>query len=195
MKILLISYYYSLSDSTGSLRARAMAKYLPQNGIEVTVLTYRAQNEAVSFADNIVGVRDITRDTVPLLFFYALRIWQKGLRWLGVYRGLCGYWRDAALKRADEIIERTKPDAILASYPVVEALEIGVALSEKYGLPLISDFQGFNHRIAGKYCVWFSAFNYFIRVFQCGITPIPAESPIDTKPPQPLLPNTQGVKK
>ena len=49
--------------------------------------------------------------------------------------------QNAALKRADEIIERTKPDAILASYPVVEALEIGVALSEKYGLPLISDFR------------------------------------------------------
>lgn len=141
MKILLISYYYSLRDSPGSLRARAMAKYLPQNGIEVAVLTYRAQNEAVYFVDNIIGVRDITRDTGPLLFFYAFRIWQKGLRWFGVYRGLCGYWRDAALKHADEIIEHAKPDAILASYPEVEALEIGVALSEKYGLPLISDFR------------------------------------------------------
>lgn len=141
MKILLISYYYSLSDSTGSLRARAMEKYLPQNGIEVAVLTYRAQSEAVSFVDNIVGVRDITRATVPLLVFYALRLWQRGLRWLGVYRGICGYWRDAALSHADEIIERNKPDAILASYPSVEALEIGVTLSEKYGLPLISDFR------------------------------------------------------
>lgn len=141
MKILIISYFYSLSDSTGSLRARAMAKYLPRNGIEVAVLACRAQNEEVSFVDNIIGVKDITRDTAPLPVFYALRIWQKGLRWFGVYRGLCGYWRDAALKHAEEIIERTKPDAILASYPVVEALEIGVALSEKYGLPLISDFR------------------------------------------------------
>jgi glycosyltransferase involved in cell wall biosynthesis len=141
MRVLLISYYYSMSESTGSLRVRAMAKYLPHNGIEVAVLTYRAQKEEVVFAGNIIGVRDVTRDTVPLPVFYMMRIWQRGLRWLGVYKGFCGHWRDAALTHADEIIDRVKPDAILASYPSVEALEIGVALSEKYGLPLISDFR------------------------------------------------------
>lgn len=141
MKILLISYYYSLSESTGSLRARAMAKYLPKNGIDVAVLSYRAQDEVVYFGDDMIGVRDITRETVLLPFFYAMRVWQRVLRWLGVYRGLCGYWRNAALQHADEVIEHVKPDAILASYPSVEALEIGVALSEKYGLPLISDFR------------------------------------------------------
>lgn len=141
MKILLISYHYSFSDSTGSLRPRAMAKYLPQNGIEVAVLTYRAQREAVSFIDNMIGVKDVTRDTVPLPFYYAWRVWQKGLLALGFDRGALGYWRDVALNLSGEIIERVKPDAILASYPSAEALEIGVALSEKYGLPLISDFR------------------------------------------------------
>jgi len=118
-----------------------MAKYLPQNGIEVAVLTYRAQREAVSFDGNIIGVKDVTRETNFLPFYYAWRIWQKGLRLLGFYRGICEYWRDVALSHADEIIERVKPDAILASYPSVEALEIGVALAEKYGLPIISDFR------------------------------------------------------
>jgi len=92
MKLLIISYYYLLQDSTGSLRARAMAKYLPQNGIDVTVLTYRAQKQALTFSGNVIGVRDITRDTVPLPLFYLLRIWQRSLRWLGIYRNLCGYW-------------------------------------------------------------------------------------------------------
>lgn len=141
MKVLIVSYYYSMTDSTGSLRARAMAKYLPQNGIEVAVLTYCAQADVISFGDNMIGVRDITRGTVPLPVFYAWRVWQRALRWLGVYQGFCGYWRNATLKNADEIINHFKPDAILASYPSVEALEIGVVLSEKYGLPLISDFR------------------------------------------------------
>jgi len=141
MKILLISYYYSFSDSTGSLRPRAMAKYLPQNGIEVAVLTYRAQREAVTFNDNIVGVKDITRDSVSLPRYFAWRIWQKGLRLLGFYRGVHEYWRDTALCHAADIIERVRPDMILATYPSHEALEIGVSLSEKYGLPLISDFR------------------------------------------------------
>ncbi|MCP2501620.1 MAG: hypothetical protein NCA08_08675 [Deltaproteobacteria bacterium] len=141
MKILVISYHYSFSDSIGSLRPRAMAKYLPQYGIEVAVLMYRAQREAVSFVDNMIGVRNVTRDTVPLPVYYAWHLWKKGLRVLGFHRTVQQYWRDAALIHADEIIERIKPDAILASYPIVEAIEIGVALAERYGLPLISDFR------------------------------------------------------
>lgn len=141
MKILVISYHYSFSDSTGSLRPRAMAKYLPQNGIEAAVLTYRAQHEKVSFVDNMIEVKDVTRDTVPLPIYYAWRIWQKGLRSLGFYRGVHEYWRDAALNHADEIMERIKPDAILATYPTAEAFEIGIAFAERYRLPLVSDFR------------------------------------------------------
>lgn len=141
MKILLISYYHLQSDSTGSLRVRAMEKYFPQSGVDVAVLTCREQNEEITFCGNVVGVRDITRKTVPLPLFYISRIWQKSLRRLGMYRGYCASWRDTALRHADEIIERVKPDFILASYPCVEALEIGVALANKYHLPLISDFR------------------------------------------------------
>ncbi len=141
MKILLVSYYYLFKDNTGSLRAQAMAKYLPQNGLDVTVLTYCAQSSPISFADGLVGVTDVTRETVPLPFFYVFRLLQKALRWLGVYRGLCERWRDAALSNAHEIISRIQPDAILASYPSVEALEIGLALADKYSLPLICDFR------------------------------------------------------
>jgi glycosyltransferase involved in cell wall biosynthesis len=141
MKIILVSYYYLFKDNTGSLRAQAMAKYLPQNGIDVAVLTYCAQSSPISFADDVVGVTDISRETVSLPFFYAMRALQRGMSWLGFYHGLCKKWRDTALSNADEIIARMQPDAILASYPSVEALEIGVALAEKYSLPLISDFR------------------------------------------------------
>lgn len=141
MKILLVSYYYLFKDNTGSLRVQAMAKYLPQNGIDVAVLTYCAHSAPISFADGVFGVTDVTRETVPLPFFYAMRALQRGMRWLGIYRGLCEKWRDTALSNADEIIARTQPDAILASYPSVEALEISVALAKKFGLPLISDFR------------------------------------------------------
>ena len=105
------------------------------------MLTYRAQREAVSFVDNMIEVKDVTRDTVPLPIYYAWRIWQYGLCVLGFYRGAQEYWRDTALIHADEIIERIKPDAILASYPTPEAFEIGVALAERHRLPLISDFR------------------------------------------------------
>ena len=141
MKILLVSYHYADNDSTGALRPRAMAKYLPLHGIQVTVLTYCAQPKEISFAEDVVGVRDVTRENFPLMAYYAWRVLQKGLRVLGFYRGVYEYWRQAALSHAAQIMSAVKPDAVLVSYPCVEALEIGLVLSEKYGLPLISDFR------------------------------------------------------
>jgi glycosyltransferase involved in cell wall biosynthesis len=130
-----------MDNSIGSARPKAMAKYLPQNGIEVSILTYRAQNEEITFNGRVVGVKDITRDTVQLPIYYFWRIWQKGLRFLGFYRVPFEYWRKTVLRNADKIIRYIKPDVILVSYPTIEVLEVGVYFAEKYKLPLISDFR------------------------------------------------------
>ena len=125
-----------MSESVGSRRGLAMAKYLPQNGIEVAVLTYRSQAEEVSFGHNLIGVRDYPGILNRLVSF------GRNLIGLPDYAGvLKRFWHDTVLKHSDEIIDHIKPDAIFASYPLIEALEIGIALSEKYQLPLISDFR------------------------------------------------------
>lgn len=141
MRLLLVSYFYSFNDSTGALRPRAMAKYLPKDGIEVYALTYFPQREDIAFRERVIGLRNITRDTVSRPVYYAWRIWTRALRALGLYRGDLDCWRDVALRQAEAIIGYAQPDAILATYPTVEALEIGLALSRKFGLPLISDFR------------------------------------------------------
>lgn len=140
-KILLISYHYTDSDSTGALRPKAMAKYLPQFGVDVTVLAYFPQRDAIRFNGNMVSVRDLTRETVPLALYYSWRIWLMALRFFRVYRGIHSHWKNTVLSNADQIIQYTKPDAILATYSPIEAMEIGVALSEKYHIPLIADFR------------------------------------------------------
>ena len=141
MKVLLVAIHHLVPDSTGSLRSRAMAKYLPRSGVEVDVLTYRAQRERVTVDGNVIGVRDITRESAPMPVYVAWRLWQKGLRVLGVHRDVQEHWRDLVLRSGAEILERSRPDAILATYPSVEALQVGVGLSRMSGLPLISDFR------------------------------------------------------
>ena len=140
-KILLISYHYENSDSTGALRPKAMAKYLPQFGVDVTVLAYCPQRDAILFNGDIVSVRDLTCETVPPAIYYLWRIWLMVLRFFRVHRGIHSHWKNTVLSNADQIIQYTKPDAILATYSPIEAMEIGVALSEKYHIPLIADFR------------------------------------------------------
>jgi glycosyltransferase involved in cell wall biosynthesis len=141
MKLLLVSVHHAHPDSIGALRPRAMAKYLPRHGVEVDVLTSRVQREDVTYDGSVIGVRDVTRQSASLPVYVAWRLWQKGLRALGFHRDVREHWRDSVLRHADEILARSRPDAILATYPPVEALQVGVGLARRWGLPLVSDFR------------------------------------------------------
>ncbi len=140
MEILLISYYYSDQDSTGSLRARAMAKYLPLYGVNVTILTSSIQKSAIKFDKNVIFVKDINHLSTNIIEL-LMRASRKLLRMLGVYRGIHSYWLSQANKNSDAIINFAKPKIILASYPCIEALEIGYRLAKNYNLPLVIDFR------------------------------------------------------
>lgn len=140
MNILLISYHFSDLDSVGSLRAQAMAKYLPKNGIGVTVLAGKIQDKAIDFQGNIIAVKDINHLSKNVSGYFW-RAYQKFLRSMGFYRGIHSYWLSQALSNSVEIMSLARPKMILASYPCIEALEIGIALSKKYSLPLVADFR------------------------------------------------------
>lgn len=130
-----------MNESTGSLRPRAMAKYLRKGGVNVFPLVYSAQKEDIIFDGSIINVRDLTRETTTGLIYCTWRIWQRGLRFLGFYRSNFEFWRNKVLQQADAIIAYSEADVILATYPTIEALELGLALSRKYKIPLISDFR------------------------------------------------------
>ena len=140
MKILLISYYHSDNQSVGSLRSQAILKYLPFNGIEVDVLVAKNQSQDLIFDKNIISVKDIN-DKSKTLLSYVWRAFQKILRTIGFYRGIHLYWKNTAIAYSQKILEHSQPNIILASYPCIEALEIGIYLSNKNKLPLVVDFR------------------------------------------------------
>jgi hypothetical protein len=141
LRLLVVSYQFSHRDSTASLRPRAMAKYLPRYGVDVTILTCGETAAEIECDESVIRVKDITRGSVGRPRYYAWRIWQKGLRMLGHHRGEVEYWRNNAITRSEEIIRHARPDAILVSYPPAEALEIGLMLSRRHGIPLVADFR------------------------------------------------------
>lgn len=140
MRILVVTYQYLLPDSVAARRPIAMARYLPRHGIDVSILTY-SPGGALQFEGNVAGVRDLTRETVPFPVYAAWRLWQKAARLAGTHRGEVEYWRDATIRQMEAIVQWARPDAILASYPPAEALEVGNAIADRFGIPLVADFR------------------------------------------------------
>ncbi len=147
MKILLIAYYYPPINSGGTMRPFKMAKYLPQFGHEVTVLTHRYGKSIIEEGNpGIIRISDISfnRDRVGMgrrLVWLGLRGVTELLNRVGIYCSIYTWWKKKVMRNSAAIIERVKPDVIIATYPPVETLEIGVYLSQRYNIPLITDFR------------------------------------------------------
>ena len=145
MKILLIAYYYPPINSGGTERPVKMVKHLPALGHPVTVLTHAYGRAAERTAPPALRVRDIShnkdRHGVHQLIWYGLRGYVELANRAGRYASIYGWWKNAVLQNAAQIIATTTPDVILATYPPVEDLEIGIALAQRYHIPLVVDFR------------------------------------------------------
>lgn len=117
-----------------------MAKYLPLSGFNVMVLTGKNQAQGITIDENIISTKDINHESKTILD-YLWRAIQKILRTIGFYRGVHSFWLAKTLANSQAIINLAKPEIILASYPCIEAVEIGLKLSEQYNLPLVVDFR------------------------------------------------------
>jgi len=143
-RILLIAYYYPPDHASGGQRPLKMAEYLPRLGHDVVVLTSSYARET-SAEKNIIRVYDPShnKNRVGLRKFqwFFLRLTVEMLNRLGICASIYSLWKRSVLRKTNGIIARVKPQWILATYPPVEILEIGLHLSQKFNLPLIADFR------------------------------------------------------
>jgi glycosyltransferase involved in cell wall biosynthesis len=144
MKILLLAYYYPPIASAGGERPLKMAKYLPLFGHEVFVLSAVYCRES-AIEDHIIRIYDPSHNKNrrklrkwQWLFF---RLWTECLNLTGIYYSIYTPWKKAVIRRSDAVIRELKPDLILATYPPLECLEIGLYLKIKYQIPLLADFR------------------------------------------------------
>ncbi len=145
MKILIIAYYYPPINTGGTARPMKMAKYLPEFGHDVTVLTHTYDSTNLE-TPGIIRVKDTSynkgRDSFPRRFkWLTMRLLTEALNMMGIYHSIYSWWKRKVVKLDDRIMEKVKPDVIIATYPPVETLEIGLHFSKKYNIPLISDFR------------------------------------------------------
>lgn len=144
MNILLIAYYFPPLISGGSQRPARMAKHLARLGNRVTVLAPAYEKSPLP-APGLIRIFDpgfnLNRRGLRRLQWLRRRLAVEAANRLGMNASIYAPWLGNALHRSDEILRRAGPDIILATYPPVETLQIGLALAQKAQRPLVADFR------------------------------------------------------
>ncbi len=147
MKILLISYFFPPSTSVGGLRAYSFAKYFPEEGIEVVVLTSESELKENKNLQKEYGLNEIyygkkakLRDwgyktkILALLEMFKL---DKIFFFPDVYFG----WMKSAVRIGSKVIEEQNPDYIVVTAPPFSSFLVAEKLSTKFDIPLILDYR------------------------------------------------------
>lgn len=144
MRLLLISYY-SEENAHGSVqRIGLLIKFLKLSGHHISLVTSSFNGDPLNHSARIMILDpsfNLQRTGWRRLPWLFLRLAVETLNRIGIYASIYSFWKRAVLKRETMIMSQARPDAILATYPPLETLEIGLHLSRKYQLPLIADFR------------------------------------------------------
>ncbi|MCP4567702.1 MAG: glycosyltransferase family 4 protein [FCB group bacterium] len=153
-RVLVIAYYFPPLGMGGVQRMAKLAKYLPEFGYDVTVLTvkdirYPAYDKSLldDLPDSVEIIRSGSCDPARLARFLpfsfrpgkklSLAAKNKGGLWPDSKIG----WKKSALKTARRLIEAQPPDMIISSSPPITAHLVAMELKEQYGLPWVADFR------------------------------------------------------
>ncbi len=144
-KLLLVSYWYPPGVGAAAERMHSFAKYLPEHGWEVHVLT--AARPGAAPTDRGVTIHAVTdplaTSSSPFADYDPRRKpsrWKAWLReWTFPDRFIA--WRRAALKEAERIVKQAGIDLVLASFPPASVLDVALRLCESGGPPMVLDFR------------------------------------------------------
>lgn len=139
---MIIALYYPPINNGGVQRPASFAKYLPLYGYKPVVVTCEPL-EAKKSEDGILRVCDpgaqlTAKGGIRSLVFRGIR---KTLFKSGILPGYYYWWCKEVLMSMQSIMEKHRPDIILATFPPQDNLMIGTEISKKYNVPLVLDFR------------------------------------------------------
>ncbi|MFH1698968.1 MAG: glycosyltransferase [Candidatus Zixiibacteriota bacterium] len=152
--ILIIAYYFPPLAMGGVQRIAKLAKYLPQLGYQVHVITvkpirYPAYDKSLfdEIPDEVKIHRSGSSDPARLTRYLPLPL--TGLKSISRMAKKTGMiwpdskigWKKYAIKKAEEVIAKQKIDLILSSSPPITAHLVAREISEKFQIPWIADFR------------------------------------------------------
>jgi glycosyltransferase involved in cell wall biosynthesis len=141
MKILLLTGHFPPEKSGGIGRPFSLYKYLPQNEIEVIIVTKNLFGKLADEKDVFrYGTFWNWRET-PML---SKKVLLKLLSFLknSVYGiNTDGWWTNEVIRSIDEFSKEDGIEAIYATFPGPDVLEAALKIKEKLQIPLIVEFR------------------------------------------------------
>ncbi len=147
MKLLLISYVSPADKITGGFRPASFTKFFPEAGINVSFLTSHPdilKNKEILEKYNIQSV-ELVRPIRIRNIGYKLKILALmetlKLDTLFFFPDIFRFWNRRAGKKAQQMIDREKIDAIIVTGPPHSPYYMAYKLAKKNNLPLIVDYR------------------------------------------------------
>ncbi|MEQ9103604.1 MAG: glycosyltransferase family 4 protein [Rhodothermales bacterium] len=157
LRVLVLAYYFPPMGLSGVQRIAKLVKYLPENGVDVTVLTvhpgaYFAFDETLEAEVNASGATIVrTRSLDPTQWMGGRRTvglpaesrrsrLSRAAEWIFQPDNKIG-WYPFAVKEGRRILDRTPHDLIYATAPPYTSLLVGAHLARACSLPLVLDFR------------------------------------------------------
>lgn len=144
-RVLLVSYWFPPDVGAAAERIGSFARYLPEHGWGVRVLTAGRPSEAdESSSTSVHRVRDPFSSGRQPFADYDPRMRPSGLgRRLGqaLFLDRFAGWRVAAYRRGINILRQQRFDLILASFPPASVVKLALGLHKSTGVPLVLDYR------------------------------------------------------
>ncbi len=138
MKILLITQHFPPEKSGGTGRPFSLYKYLPEHGVEPVVLTMDSYGKMGVEAD-VYRARSIMSWKGKKPLFY------NSLRSIKVLNAIIPtmdlIWERSAAGKAQGIFSSHRIGLVYATYPSMSAIRLGLKISKKFNIPLITEFR------------------------------------------------------
>ena len=145
-KCLIISYYYPPFPSVASLRPQWMHELLPLYGWDSGVLTHCFDNRLYkdSADQQIWRALDVSPASEPWahkVAWFMHRLGGRAKKAAGGAISPQSFWKIFAKKKFQQIVSAYQPNVLLATYPPIDTLELGLWAHRQYGIPLVADFR------------------------------------------------------
>lgn len=157
LRVLVVAYYFPPMGLSGVQRIAKLVKYLPANGIDVTVLTVQPgayfafdpslESEVHNSGAHVVQTRSIDptqlfgqQRTVELPPESRRSSFSRLSEWFFQPDNKIG-WYPFAMRTGTRLLNEEPHDLVFATAPPYTALLVGSKLAKRFSLPLVVDFR------------------------------------------------------